>query len=149
MKKILKYQYKISNQKRNSSKGISLELLNDTKKLYEKYSIFEIYKSFFLTTSCRFKFVSETGSKLMESDPTKLIQLITKYTYFPQFCGGETLNECSTTIKRLKNRNMGCLLDYSVEGFSSNDPRKETKMVYLFFLKIFQRMKLQMKYLIL
>jgi proline dehydrogenase len=115
-----------TNQRR---KIITDQTLNDTKRIYEKFTTKDLLRILFLTTSCRYKIVSETGSKLMEKDPTKLIQAITKLTYFTQFCGGETLEECIGTIKLLKERKMGCMLDYSVEGFTSTDPKKEIKMV--------------------
>jgi proline dehydrogenase len=39
-----------------------------------------------------------------------------KSTIFEQFCGGENINECNTTINRLSSSGIGTILDYSVEG---------------------------------
>ncbi|MFN4233926.1 MAG: proline dehydrogenase family protein [Bacteroidia bacterium] len=39
-----------------------------------------------------------------------------KATIFKQFCGGETIDECSATIENLGKFNIGTILDYSVEG---------------------------------
>lgn len=41
---------------------------------------------------------------------------IIKPTIFQQFCGGETIDECSKTIARLGHSKIGTILDYSVEG---------------------------------
>jgi proline dehydrogenase len=38
---------------------------------------------------------------------------------FAQFCGGETIAECSQTTKVLDSRGVGTILDYSVEGKES------------------------------
>lgn len=35
---------------------------------------------------------------------------------FDQFCGGEDIEECSGTVRRLTTFGVGCILDYSVEG---------------------------------
>lgn len=44
------------------------------------------------------------------------IKGIIKATIFKQFCGGETIQECDKTIKKLGNFHIGTILDYSVEG---------------------------------
>jgi proline dehydrogenase len=44
------------------------------------------------------------------------IQGVIKATIFKQFCGGETIAECETTINQLKSSGVGTILDYSVEG---------------------------------
>jgi proline dehydrogenase len=42
-----------------------------------------------------------------------------KATIFKQFCGGETITDCDTTIAALAKYNIGTILDYSVEGKES------------------------------
>lgn len=44
------------------------------------------------------------------------IQPAIKATIFKQFCGGETIAECESTIAQLAAANVGTILDYSVEG---------------------------------
>jgi len=44
------------------------------------------------------------------------IKGIIKATIFKHFCGGETINECDDTIKKLYKGGVGTILDYSVEG---------------------------------
>lgn len=41
---------------------------------------------------------------------------IIKATIFKQFCGGESIEGCETTISELANKNVKTILDYSVEG---------------------------------
>lgn len=44
------------------------------------------------------------------------IQGIIKSTIFKQFCGGETIEGCTSAINHLGENNVGTILDYSVEG---------------------------------
>jgi proline dehydrogenase len=44
------------------------------------------------------------------------IKSVIKATIFKQFCGGETIAECESTIAQLGAVNVGTILDYSVEG---------------------------------
>jgi len=44
------------------------------------------------------------------------IKSLIKATIFEHFCGGETIEECNTTIKNLYDGGVGTILDYSVEG---------------------------------
>ncbi|MGY3213144.1 proline dehydrogenase family protein [Mucilaginibacter sp. HD30] len=44
------------------------------------------------------------------------IQGMIKKTIFRQFCGGENIRECETTIKTLAKGGVGTILDYSIEG---------------------------------
>lgn len=43
-----------------------------------------------------------------------------KPTIFKQFCGGENIEECSSTIKVLRDHQVGTILDYSLEGKESD-----------------------------
>jgi proline dehydrogenase len=44
------------------------------------------------------------------------IKRLIKATIFKHFCGGETIEECNTTIKNLYKGGVGTILDYSIEG---------------------------------
>jgi len=44
-----------------------------------------------------------------------------KKTIFKQFCGGESINQCEQKIADLGKFNIGTILDYSVEGKTSNE----------------------------
>lgn len=50
-----------------------------------------------------------------------------KSTVFELFCGGETIEESEPTIQRLGRSGIGTILDYSVEGRSTEDAFDHTK----------------------
>jgi proline dehydrogenase len=49
------------------------------------------------------------------------IKGLIKKTIFAQFCGGETIEECDDTISHLNKFGIGTILDYSVEGKTSDE----------------------------
>jgi proline dehydrogenase len=51
---------------------------------------------------------------------------VVKATIFKQFCGGETINDCTNTIKQLNDFGIGTILDYSVEGKTSAEDFEKT-----------------------
>ncbi len=55
------------------------------------------------------------------------IKWVVKPTIFSQFCGGETIEECSDTIKRLSSHGVGTILDYSLEGKENDDDLDATR----------------------
>lgn len=63
------------------------------------------------------------------------VEWIIKNTVFEQFCGGETIEECDTTIDKLGNSNIGTILDYSVEGKSAEEDFERTKEETILNLK--------------
>jgi len=55
------------------------------------------------------------------------VEGLIKSTVFEQFCGGETIEECEPTIKRLGASGIGTILDYAVEGRHTEDDFDKTK----------------------
>ncbi len=55
------------------------------------------------------------------------VEGLIKNTVFDQFCGGETIEECEPTIEKLGRSGIGTILDYSVEGKSTEVEFDETK----------------------
>jgi proline dehydrogenase len=51
---------------------------------------------------------------------------VIKNTIFEQFCGGENIQECNQAISSLASRNVGTILDYSVEGEDNETVFNET-----------------------
>lgn len=103
--------------------------LNDTEtafadksdsELLEKYRVFKMLNSPTLNTigSGLAKFALSIGLP---------VQGIIKSTIFEQFCGGETIEECEKTIKKLGGSNIGTILDYSVEGNSTEEAFDRTR----------------------
>ena len=50
-----------------------------------------------------------------------------KSTVFDLFCGGETIEECQPVVDRLGRAGIGSILDYSVEGKSTEEDFEKTK----------------------
>ncbi len=49
-----------------------------------------------------------------------------KATIFRHFCGGETIEECESTVKQLDMGGVGSILDYSIEGEDNDKVFDET-----------------------
>jgi proline dehydrogenase len=49
------------------------------------------------------------------------INWIVKPTVYAQFCGGETINECSPVVEKIKKGEVYSILDYSVEGSEDDE----------------------------
>jgi proline dehydrogenase len=47
------------------------------------------------------------------------VQGLIKHTIFEQFVGGETIDECAPVVERLGRSHIGTILDYAIEGKSS------------------------------
>ncbi|MFN0048765.1 MAG: proline dehydrogenase family protein [Cytophagales bacterium] len=54
------------------------------------------------------------------------IAFLVKATIFKQFCGGENIKDCDKTIDSLAKFHIGTILDYSVEGKSSDSDFDDT-----------------------
>ncbi len=88
--------------------------------LKEKHRIFRLLNSPILNaigTQCA-KFALSIGLP---------VEGLIKTTIFEQFCGGETIEECEGAIRKLGDSKIGTILDYSVEGSSSEEAFEETK----------------------
>lgn len=88
--------------------------------LKEKYRIFKLLNSPFLNA------IGSTAARFALSLGLPVEGLI-KTTVFEQFCGGETIEECESTIDELGTSNIGTILDYSVEGKATEDDFDRTK----------------------
>ncbi len=88
--------------------------------LNEKYRLFKMLNSRFLNA------LGSTAAKFALSIGLPVEGLI-KATIFEQFCGGETIEECEKAINNLGRSNIGTILDYSVEGKSTEEDFDRTK----------------------
>lgn len=88
--------------------------------LKEKYRLFKMLNSPFLNSlgSTAAKFALSLGLP---------VEGIIKSTIFEQFCGGETIGECESTVEELANAGIGAILDYSVEGKATEEDFDKTK----------------------
>ena len=72
--------------------------------------------------------------KLVTNTALKLnlpIQRPVKATIFRQFCGGESIAECDDAIKKLGEFGIGTILDYSVEGKTSDEDFDQTVQIII------------------
>lgn len=99
----------------NSNTNFSFD---DTEIAFKHQNDSEIKKSFWL-----FKLISHPLLVKIGPSITKAalymkfpIKGLIKATIFKQFCGGETIQECTETINKLAEAGVGTILDYSVEG---------------------------------
>lgn len=88
--------------------------------LKEKYRLFRMLNSPFLNA------LGTRASKFALSIGLPVEGMI-KSTIFEQFCGGETIEECEPTVKELAAAGIGAILDYSIEGKSTEADFDKTK----------------------
>ncbi len=77
-----------------------------------------LQRAYWLFKAVGAPWLTHLGTKLVKfALKVKLpIQWPLKHTLFEQFCGGETIDDCSTTLHRLAQHGVQTILDYSVEG---------------------------------
>lgn len=80
--------------------------------LKEKYRIFKMLNSPLLNSL-------GTGAAKFALSLGLPVEGLIKSTVFEQFCGGETIEECEPTVRKLGAAKIGTILDYSVEGKST------------------------------
>lgn len=88
--------------------------------LREKYRLFRLLNSPFLNA------LGTQAAKFALSVGLPVDGLI-KSTIFEQFCGGETIEECEPVIQKLGGSHIGTILDYAVEGKSTEEDFDRTK----------------------
>lgn len=88
--------------------------------LKEKYRIFRLLNSPMLNA------LGTRSAKFALSIGLPVEGLI-KNTVFEQFCGGETIEECEPTVQKLAAAGIGSILDYSIEGKSTEEDFDRTK----------------------
>ena len=88
--------------------------------LKEKYRLFKMLNSPFMNAvgTTMAKFALSTGLP---------VQGLIKKTIFEQFCGGETIEESNRVIEKLGQSGIGTILDYAVEGKSTEEDFDATK----------------------
>jgi len=88
--------------------------------LREKYRLFKMLNSPFLNA------VGTRAAKFALALGLPVEGLI-KSTIFEQFCGGETIQECDPAIDRLARAGIGTILDYAIEGRSTEQDFDKTR----------------------
>ncbi len=101
---------------------------SDTEIAFKNKANKDLYKASFL-----FKLIEKPNLVVIGKSLTQFafnihlpIKNIVKKTIYSQFCGGESINDCKTTIDSLAEFNIGTILDYSVEGKSNEESFNHT-----------------------
>ncbi|MEY4383993.1 MAG: hypothetical protein RI995_1535 [Bacteroidota bacterium] len=107
-------------------KNLSFE---DTKIAFEAKSDFQLKKAYWIFATMNQNWLVKLGTffiKLFLFLHFPIKKLI-KVSIFEQFCGGESINDCESTIEKLGQSNIGTILDYSVEGEENEKSFQKTK----------------------
>lgn len=98
-----------------TANGLSFE---DTAIAFEHKSDAELRKTHFLFRMMNNPFLVKSGTSFIRLALSAHLPVtgIIKSTIFSQFCGGESIEECEGTIRKLSKYHIGTILDYSVEG---------------------------------
>ncbi len=102
---------------------------DDTKTAFAYKSTKELLKSHFVFSSMEKPWMVNLGTRLINfALNLKLpVRGIIKSTLFDQFCGGESIEDCQSTIETLGNKNVHTILDYSVEGLENEESYEKVK----------------------
>lgn len=98
-----------------SSQNLSFD---DTEIAFKHQSNKELKCSFWLYKMISNNLLVKVGPPLTKAALALKLPIsgLIKATIFKQFCGGETIAECTPTIHHLSASDVGTILDYSVEG---------------------------------
>lgn len=91
---------------------------SDTKVAFENQSIEKLKKNYAIFALMNQNWLVKIGTFFIKYS-LKFglpIKKIIKQTIFELFCGGETIQDCKSTIATLHKYSVGTILDYSVEG---------------------------------
>lgn len=98
------------------------------KELYKAYLLFSL-----MSSNCLVKF---TNKLALVAIKLKLpVKWFIRKTVFSHFCGGESIETCNNTIKRLSQNGIFTILDYSVEGGNTEADYEHTASEIIAILK--------------
>lgn len=100
----------------------------DTSIAFEALSDKELRETYALFTMMNNNFMVNTGSKITNW-ALKFglpVQGLIKKTIFPQFCGGETIEESKAVVNKLKKYNVHAILDYGIEAKQNEEDFEKT-----------------------
>lgn len=96
---------------------------NNTEVAFKAKSHAELKNSHLLFTAIGYNWLVKAGPFLVDTAFALRLPVkgLIKKTVFKQFCGGESIEDCSHTIDSLFKYGIGTILDYSVEGKESDE----------------------------
>ncbi|MBU1372172.1 MAG: proline dehydrogenase family protein [Bacteroidetes bacterium] len=110
---------------------------DDTKIAFKHQSDKDLKRSFWLFKMISNNLLVKIGPLFTKAALAIRIPIsgLIKATIFKQFCGGETINECTSTIEKLADVGVGTILDYSVEGEEDEDAFDQTEKEIIYTIK--------------
>lgn len=101
---------------------------NNTEIAFKHQSNKDLKRANFLFTVIASPFLVKIGKALTRFGLKLRLPIngLIKKTIFKQFCGGETIEECTPTIDKMWKHKVGTILDYSVEGKTSAEDFEAT-----------------------
>lgn len=105
--------------------GLNISFEN-TEIAFKGKSISDLKKAKTLFKSFDYPILLKWGPGLAQIAVRLGFKFIIKNTIFEQFCGGENIKECDNAISALASKNVGTILDYSVEGEDNEAVFNET-----------------------
>jgi len=110
---------------KTNSKSVSFD---DTSVAFSSKSDKELERMQLLFSTMNWKYPTKIGTFFIKTAlKLKLpVSTVIKNSLFKQFCGGETIEECKSTIYNLMRFNVHTILDYSIEGGKTDVEFDET-----------------------
>ncbi|KAN0003644.1 hypothetical protein ACTFIZ_009796 [Dictyostelium cf. discoideum] len=106
----------------NNQNNNKLDL--DTSKLYVSKSTSELFFTFMILKVCSFNFISDNSQKFLnlfeKLGLSKPLNFFIKYSFFKQFCAGETIRETEIFTEKLNKLGIGTILDYAIEELAGS-----------------------------
>jgi proline dehydrogenase len=102
--------------------------LEDAQLAFAQKSDQELLQNFYTYKMISYPVLVKLGSSIGTFSVNNLpfAKDIIKKTIFQQFCGGESITQCTPVIARLANAGIGTILDYSVEGEGNEESYEAT-----------------------
>ncbi len=96
----------------------SLPTFENTQIAFQTRDNAELKRMYWLFSMMNSNFLVSVGTKFLQFSFKAGLPVtgIVKSTIFAHFCGGESIQDCEKTVKKLSKYNIGTILDYSVEG---------------------------------
>jgi len=112
-------------------------IFDNSKVAFKDKSFLDLVRAYFIFKIISLTYIVNLFKKVSKINLlSPLINFITRYTIFKQFCGGEDEIKCNKTVELLMRSNIYSILDYSVEGLNSENHFNKTLNQTLSLIKL-------------
>lgn len=112
-------------------------IFDNSKVAFKDKSFLDLFRAYFIFKIISLTYIVNLFKKVSKINLlSPLINFITRYTIFEQFCGGEDEIKCNKTVDLLMRSNIYSILDYSVEGLNSENHFNKTLNQTLSLIKL-------------